>query len=73
MSTQASRPAAAAFFFELLVLGSRGCIALDQAEAYKDINVAAKPKLWDVVGRENMAPTSNAAESTPLATPIAGR
>ncbi|GHJ84716.1 hypothetical protein NliqN6_1118 [Naganishia liquefaciens] len=46
-SKKASKRAAASFFFELLVLGTRDCVKLDQAESYGDIAVQAKPKLFD--------------------------
>lgn len=46
-TTQASKRAAASFFFELLVLGTRDCVKLDQPERYGDISVQAKPKLFD--------------------------
>lgn len=42
----ASRRAAAAFFFELLVLGTKDQVKLEQAEPYGDIKVKAKPTLW---------------------------
>jgi cohesin complex subunit SCC1 len=35
-------------FFEMLILGTRDCIKLDQPKAYGDISVQAKPKLWEV-------------------------
>ncbi|KAI5454367.1 Electron transfer flavoprotein alpha-subunit [Naganishia albida] len=44
---KASKRAAASFFFELLVLGTRDCVKLDQPERYGDISVQAKPKLFD--------------------------
>lgn len=44
---QASKRAAASFFFELLVLGTRDCVKLEQPERYGDISVQAKPKLFD--------------------------
>lgn len=43
----ASRRAAAGFFFELLVLGSRDKVRLRQEEAYGDISIGAKSSLWD--------------------------
>ena len=48
LSEHASRRAAAGFFFELLVLGSRGCVRLKQAEPYGDISVADTPRLWSM-------------------------
>jgi chromatin segregation and condensation protein Rec8/ScpA/Scc1 (kleisin family) len=43
---QASRRAASAFFFELLVLGTRDTIKLDQSEAFGDVEIRAKDKLF---------------------------
>ncbi|RXW13676.1 hypothetical protein EST38_g12180 [Candolleomyces aberdarensis] len=48
MSTKASRRAAASFFFELLVLGTRDCVKLEQGGSFKDIGIQGKPKLWQV-------------------------
>lgn len=45
---QASRKAAASMFFEMLILGTRDCIKLKQPEAYGDISVSSKEKLWQV-------------------------
>lgn len=47
MSDKASRRAASAFFFELLVLGTRDCIQVSQPEPFEDIEVRAKYKLWE--------------------------
>ncbi|WFD36996.1 sister chromatid cohesion protein 1 [Malassezia cuniculi] len=47
LSENASRRAAAGFFFELLVLGSRGCVRLKQDEPYGDIAITDTPRLWD--------------------------
>lgn len=46
ISEKTTKRAAAAFFFELLVLGTKDCLKLDQTEAYADIEVRAKDKLW---------------------------
>ena len=43
---QASKRAASAFFFELLVLGTRDTIKLDQKEAFGDVEIRAKDKLF---------------------------
>lgn len=48
VSGNATRRAAAAFFFELLVLGTKDAVRLEQPDAYGDIRVEAKDKLWDV-------------------------
>jgi cohesin complex subunit SCC1 len=45
---QASRRAAASFFFELLVLGTRDCVKLEQSGSFKDIGIQGKPKLWQM-------------------------
>ncbi|KAI6017071.1 hypothetical protein EDC04DRAFT_2944669 [Pisolithus marmoratus] len=50
MSQKASRWAASAFFFELLVLGTRDCIKLTQSAAFENIQIQAKPKLWEQGG-----------------------
>lgn len=47
ISDKASRRAAASFFFELLVIGTRDCVTLAQAGSFENIEVSAKPKLWD--------------------------
>ena len=43
---KASRRAASSFFFELLVLGTRDCVKLNQTKAFGDIKVQGKDKLW---------------------------
>ncbi|KAF4620636.1 hypothetical protein D9613_000619 [Agrocybe pediades] len=47
MSHKASRRAAASFFFELLVLGTRDCIKVSQDAPFADIKVQPKPRLWE--------------------------
>ncbi|KZW00273.1 hypothetical protein EXIGLDRAFT_604643, partial [Exidia glandulosa HHB12029] len=47
MSEKATRRAAASFFFELLVLGTRDCVKLSQAGPFENIEVRAKDKLWE--------------------------
>ncbi|KAF9241569.1 Rec8 like protein-domain-containing protein [Melanogaster broomeanus] len=47
MSHKASRRAASAFFFELLVLGTRDCIKISQNAPFENIEVRAKDKLWE--------------------------
>ncbi|KAM0793026.1 hypothetical protein ACM66B_000517 [Microbotryomycetes sp. NB124-2] len=49
VAEKATRHAASAFFFELLVLGTRECVRIDQDESYGEINVQAKDRLWEVV------------------------
>jgi len=46
MSHKASRCAAASFFFELLVLGTRDCLELSQSASFANIEASAKPRLW---------------------------
>jgi cohesin complex subunit SCC1 len=46
ISDKASRRAASAFFFELLLLGTRDHIKLQQPGAFENIEVSAKDKLW---------------------------
>ncbi|KAH6914137.1 Rad21 protein, partial [Coprinopsis sp. MPI-PUGE-AT-0042] len=46
MATKASRRAASSFFFELLVLGTRDCVKVEQGGPFEDIAISAKPKLW---------------------------
>lgn len=46
---QASKRAASAFFFELLVLGTKDCVKLEQRKPFGDIDIAAKERLWDGV------------------------
>ena len=48
IAVQASRKAAASMFFEMLILGSRDCIKLEQKKPHEDISIQAKPKLWEV-------------------------
>ena len=45
LSANATRRAAAGFFFEMLVLGTRDCVRLEQDTPYGDIGVRAKPAL----------------------------
>nr|WJN24999.1 double-stranded break repair protein [Moesziomyces parantarcticus] len=60
IATNASRRAAAGFFFEMLVLGTKDCVRLNQDEPYGDIKVAAKPKLWDASEAASAPPTATA-------------
>lgn len=46
LGANASRRAAAGFFFELLVLGTKDQIELEQEEAYGDITIKGKEGLW---------------------------
>ncbi|KZT57763.1 hypothetical protein CALCODRAFT_508610 [Calocera cornea HHB12733] len=46
VSQKASRRAASSFFFELLVLGTRDCVKLQQTASFGNIEVSAKEKLF---------------------------
>ncbi|KAF8622372.1 hypothetical protein AX15_007101 [Amanita polypyramis BW_CC] len=46
LSSKATRRAAASFFFELLVLGTRDCLHLSQSASFENIKITAKEKLW---------------------------
>ncbi|KAJ7262236.1 Rec8 like protein-domain-containing protein [Mycena haematopus] len=60
MADKASRRAAASFFFELLVLGTRDCVQLVQTTPFENIEVRAKDKLWD---RQQHSPAPSRAAS----------
>lgn len=57
VSHKASRRAASAFFFELLVLGTRDCIKLSQSAPFENIEVRAKDKLWEYQRHGSTAPS----------------
>lgn len=57
MTEKASRRAASAFFFELLVLGTRDCVKLTQNAAFENIEVHAKDKLWERQRHGSVAPS----------------
>ncbi|KAI0030791.1 Rec8 like protein-domain-containing protein [Vararia minispora EC-137] len=59
MATKATRRAAAGFFFELLVLGSRDCVRLKQAMPYGNIEVRAKDRLWEQGRHSSMVESSS--------------
>ncbi|CAE6416340.1 unnamed protein product [Rhizoctonia solani] len=44
---QATRRAASAFFFELLLLSTRDCIKVSQVSEFSNIEVRAKDRLWE--------------------------
>lgn len=46
----ASKRAASAMFFELLVLGTRDCVTLDQDKPFGNIDVRAKERFWEMQG-----------------------
>ncbi|THU95366.1 hypothetical protein K435DRAFT_779041 [Dendrothele bispora CBS 962.96] len=62
MADKASRRAAASFFFELLVLGTRDCIKITQSAPFENIEITAKDKLWE---RGNMAAPSRLGSAAP--------
>jgi cohesin complex subunit SCC1 len=52
---QATRRAAAAFFFELLFLGTRDCVHLSQSAPFENIEVRPRTKLWERQRHGSMA------------------
>jgi hypothetical protein len=76
-------------FFEMLILGTRDCIKLKQSEAYGDVKITSKDKLWTVCDQLNKltvdvndsqdvdqlsrSPTPNLASSDNGETPTKGR
>ncbi|KAJ3899715.1 Rec8 like protein-domain-containing protein [Lentinula edodes] len=69
MADKASRRAAASFFFELLVLSTRDCIAVNQPTPFENIEVRAKDKLWDVQHHAPSRMTSVAPSIAPSTAP----
>ncbi|KAJ7680265.1 Rec8 like protein-domain-containing protein [Mycena polygramma] len=61
MADKASRRAAASFFFELLVLGTRDCVELTQTAPFENIEVRAKDKLWERQQHGSPAPSRGAS------------
>ncbi|KAG6842098.1 hypothetical protein C0991_002752 [Blastosporella zonata] len=57
LSDKASRRAAASFFFELLVLGTRDSVKLTQSEPFENIEIRAKDKLWEQQRHGSVAPS----------------
>jgi len=57
MATKATRRAAAAFFFEVLVLGTRDCIRISQSAPFENIEVRSKAKLWERQRHGSTAPS----------------
>jgi len=47
VAEKASRRAASAFFFELLVLTTRDCVNVSQAASFGNIEIRGKEKLWE--------------------------
>ncbi|ODN96400.1 hypothetical protein L198_04114 [Cryptococcus wingfieldii CBS 7118] len=46
LANNATKRAASAFFFEMLSLGTRDCVKLEQPEPFGDIKISGKDKLW---------------------------
>ncbi|WVR04412.1 hypothetical protein IAU60_001414 [Kwoniella sp. DSM 27419] len=46
LAEKSNKRAASSFFFELLVLGTRDSVKLDQPVSYQDISIRGKDKLW---------------------------
>ncbi|KAJ7725879.1 Rec8 like protein-domain-containing protein [Mycena maculata] len=63
MADKASRRAAASFFFELLVLGTRDCVQLTQSEPFENIEIRAKDKLWERQGHTRGASVARSVGS----------
>ncbi|KAG6845407.1 hypothetical protein H0H87_009754 [Tephrocybe sp. NHM501043] len=57
LSDKASRRAAASFFFELLVLGTRDCLKLTQSAPFENIEIRAKDKLWEQQRHGSVVPS----------------
>ncbi|KAI0256407.1 Rec8 like protein-domain-containing protein [Lactifluus subvellereus] len=57
MATKSTRRAAAAFFFELLVLGTRDCVQLSQSAPFENIEVRPRTKLWERQRHGSTAPS----------------
>jgi len=73
MADKASRRAAASFFFELLVLGTRDCISVTQTTPFENIEVRAKEKLWEVQHHAPSRMTSVAPSAGPSRAPSVAR
>ncbi|KAF8608686.1 hypothetical protein BDV93DRAFT_485933 [Ceratobasidium sp. AG-I] len=71
VSNKATRRAASSFFFELLLLSTRDCVKVSQDDAFSNIEVRAKDKLWEqqapVAGEEDPG-----REATPSASSVLG-
>lgn len=48
VTKNASRRAASAFFFEILALGTKDCLRIDQEDPFGEIKIKAKPGLWSM-------------------------
>jgi len=56
---QASRRAASAFFFELLLLSTKDYIKVTQEEPFENIEIRAKEKMWADQRGLSVPPTSS--------------
>ena len=56
---QASRRAASAFFFELLLLSTKDCIKVSQEASFENIEIRAKDNLWTDQGGFSVVPASS--------------
>ncbi|QRV79424.1 cohesin subunit rad21 [Ceratobasidium sp. AG-Ba] len=72
VSNKATRRAASSFFFELLLLSTRDCVKVNQGDAFSNIEVRAKEKLWEqqIPGAGEVDPTGR--EATPSASSVIG-
>ncbi|EJD52753.1 hypothetical protein AURDEDRAFT_111326 [Auricularia subglabra TFB-10046 SS5] len=70
MSEKATRRAAASFFFELLVLGTRDCVKLSQAGPFENIEVRPKDKLWERLPRGAPGMQRDASVAPSIATSL---
>jgi len=62
VAENSTRRAAAGFFFELLVLGTKDCIEIKQDDAYGEIQVKGKESLWETSGRTPSSGTARRVE-----------
>jgi len=63
MANKASRRAASAFFFELLLLSTKDCIRVNQEAPFENIEIRAKDKLWADQRSSSVAPASSIGRS----------
>ncbi|GAA93974.1 uncharacterized protein L969DRAFT_85504 [Mixia osmundae IAM 14324] len=71
VASSATRHAASAFFFETLVLSSRGAVQPKQESAYGDITVKAKPEFYNMLASLSLESSGSVAASQgKLSTPV---
>ena len=68
--SEATRRAAASFFFELLVLGTRDCVKVTQEEPYANIEVRAQAKLWERQRHSSIAPSVSSGLHPPVSASV---